>query len=42
MTLKDGPITKTIPKNVTKNKIFTVHEIFSLSTIIENKRTYIG
>ena len=35
-------MTKIIPKNVTKNKIFTVSEIFSLSTIIENKRTYIG
>ena len=42
ITLKDGPITKTIPKNVTKKRIFTVNEIFSLSTIIENRRTYIG
>ena len=42
ITLKDGPITKTIPKNVTKNKPFTISEIFSLSIIIENKRTYIG
>ena len=42
MTLKDGPITKTIPKNVTKKRNFTVNEIFSLSTIIENKRTYYG
>ena len=42
ITLKDGPITKIIPKNVTKKRIFTVNEIFSLSTIIENKRTYIG
>ena len=42
MTLKDGPITKTIPKNVTKKRIFTISEIFSLSIIIENKRTYIG
>ena len=42
MTLKDGPITKIIPKNVTKKSTFTVNKIFSLSIIIENKRTYIG
>ena len=42
ITVNDGPITKIIPKNVTKKRIFTVIEIFSLSIIIENKRTYIG